>query len=286
MKSIIYTLIAIFICGLIASGFTSKPSTSHTILLQSTDSKISSVALSQSADIISMRLKSFSSEKFDVKIFTDMNQIQVILPDNQNVEVVENLITQKGIIGFFETYDYQSLNKLLKGDSTLLKLLRNKTPINSSPNLGCIPSAEKQSVNAYLNTTRLDDKCRFAWSNLFDDTDICLYALKIDEGGRISLTDADIQSFEAKYDSIWHKDYIDFKFKKPAVQVWADATKRNLSKAIAMVMDNNVIFAPLVNEEINGGNCSISGDFTKEKLRYIAAVGSGGALPVSFMVVK
>lgn len=279
-------MIAIFICGLIATGFTSKPPTSHTILIQSTDNKISSVALSQSADIISRRLKSYSSGKFDVKIFTDMNQIQVILHDNQDLKVLEKLILQKGVIEFFETYDFQSLNKLLKGDSTLRKLLHNRAPINSSPNLGRIPTSEMQGVNEYLSITRLDDRCRFAWSHLFDDTNICLYALKTDDASRIALTDSDIQSLEAKYDSIWHKDYIDFRFKKPAVKVWADATKRNLSKAIAMVMDNNVIFAPTVNEEITGGNCSISGDFTPEELRYIAAVGSSGALPVSFVVVK
>lgn len=286
MKSILKTLVAIFICGIIAAGFTNKPKTIHAIFLQSTDGKISAASLSQSADIISMRLKSFSSEKFDVKIISDKNQIQVILSDNQNIDVIEKLITQKGAIGFYEAYDYQGLIALLKGDSTLRKLLHNNVPINSSPNLGCIPSSEMQNVTEYLKTTKLADKCRFAWGNLFDDSDICLYALKIGEESRIPLAGTDIQSFEAKYDTNRHQDYIDFRFKKPAIPVWADVTRRNVDKSIAMVLDNNVIFAPRVNDVIKGGNSTISGNFTQTQVHFIVAVESGGELPVGFRIVK
>jgi len=39
-------------------------------------------------------------------------------------------------------------------------------------------------------------------------------------------------------------------------------------------------------DEITGGNCTVSGGFTTEQVKYIVAIGSNGELPVSFKVVK
>ena len=265
-------------------SFVNKPQT-HTILIQSTDCKTSALTLSQSADIITKRLQKFSLDKFDIKIIS-VNQIKVVLYGTHNLKVTENLITQKGALDFYEAYNYHDLIQLLKGDSTLLKYLHKDNHHESSPNIGCTSAAEMKSVVQYLNSLKLGEKCKFAWSNFFNDSDVCLYALRMEEGNRIPLTGFDIQSFEVKHDADRQKDNISFKFKTPAIPVWADVTKRNIDKAIAIVMDNNVLYAPVVHEEINGGNCEISGDFTHTQVQYIAAIGANGELPVNFMIVK
>lgn len=285
MKSILYSLIAILFCGIIAMGFVNKPQT-HTILLQSTESKISSITLSQSADIITKRLKAFSTEKFEVITIPGKNQIRVVLSDNQDLKVVETLITQKGALEFYEAYNFHDLVQRLNGDSTWIKLLNTGEHYTSSPNMGCTSVAGMNAVSQYLKSLGLDDKCKFAWSNFFDKPDVCLYALRMDEGHRILLKGFDIRSFEVKYDSTSQKYNIAFKFKAPAIQVWADVTKRNIDKPIAIVMDNNVLYAPIVRGEINGGNCEISGDFTHTQVQYIAAIGGNGELPASFKIVN
>lgn len=285
MKSIIYSLIAILFFGIIAMGFVNKPQT-HTILIQASDSKLPALALSQSAEIIAKRLQSFSNERFEVNAIPGKNQIQVVLSGNQNLQVAESLITQKGALEFYEAYNFHDLTQLLKGDSTLLKLLSVGVHYDSSPNIGCTSVEGMNAVVQYLNTLRLNDKCKFAWSNFFDKPEVCLYALRIEKGNLIPLTGNDIQSFEAKYDSDRQTDNIVFKFKTPAIKVWADVTKRNIDKAIAIVMDNNVLCAPVVRDEISGGNCTVSGDFTHAQVQYLAAIGSNGELPVSFDVIK
>jgi len=65
---------------------------------------------------------------------------------------------------------------------------------------------------------------------------------------------------------------IGIKFKKEAVLSWAEATRRNMDKAIAIVLDDKVISAPVVRSVIEGGNCQISGNFTEEDARYIVAL--------------
>lgn len=285
MKSIIYSLIAILFCGIIAMGFVNMPQT-NTILLQANDSKVSALALSQSADIIAKRLQSYSNEKFKINAIPGKNQIQVVLPGNQNLQVAESLITQKGALEFYETYNYRDLTQLINGDSTLLKLVSTGTHYDLSPNIGCTTVNRMNEVAQHLNTLRLSDKCKFAWSNFFDKPEVCLYALRIEKGNLIPLTGNDIQSFEAKYDSDRQTDNIMLKFKTPAIKIWADVTKRNIDKAIAIVMDDNVLYAPVVRDEISGGNCTISGDFTHAQVQYLVAVGSNGELPVSFDVIK
>ncbi len=285
MKSILYSLIAILFIGIIAMGFVNKPQT-HTILIQSTDSKTSALTLSQSADIITKRLQAFSLEKFEIKIISGKNQIQVVLSGMLDLKVAESLITQKGKLEFYEAYSHHELFQLLKGDSTLLTYLDKGNHYESSPEIGCTSATEMKSIVQYLNSLKLGDKCKFAWSNFFNGPEVCLYALRMEERNRIPLTGFDIQSFEVKHDVDRQKDNILFKFKTPAIQVWADVTKRNIDKAIAMVLDNNVLYAPVVRGEIKGGNCEISGDFTPTQVQFIAAIGANGELPVDFILMK
>mgnify|MGYP000597473569 CR=1 FL=1 len=43
---------------------------------------------------------------------------------------------------------------------------------------------------------------------------------------------------------------------------WAQLTKQNIGKSIAIVLDGYVYSAPNVNNEITGGNSQITGHFT------------------------
>ena len=55
--------------------------------------------------------------------------------------------------------------------------------------------------------------------------------------------------------------------------------------AIAIILDDQIISAPNVNEPILGGNCSITGDFDQEEAQLLAAQINGGALPIALTEV-
>lgn len=275
-----------FILVIIATGFAFKPENKCQILLQSTDSRISSADLSRSADIISGRLKSFRDEQFEVLTIAGKNQILVKLNNNQDLQLVERLITQTGTFGFYETFNYKEVAELLKGDSLLLSLFENSTTRESSAQIGCTTAAGIAGVNQLLNSNNPGQTCRFAWSNLFGDSEVCLYALRLNNGDGVKLRGADIESIVSGRESASQENYISFSFKKPAVQLWAEVTRRNKGKALAIVLDGMVIFAPVVQDEISGGNCTITGGFTKVQVEFIAAIGANGELPVSFQVVN
>lgn len=287
MKSIIFSLLAISILGLIATGFTKKQNNTHQILIQSTDSRLSPAEFSRSAEIITNRLKSFSAEKFEVSTIPGKNQIAVNLNGNWDLEIAANLVKQKGVFGFYETYNLKAVTELLKGDSMLLSLFdAGASGEPSSARIGCTTTDNISNVDKYLNAAGLNQQCRFAWDNLFLETEVCLYALRVGQGIGEIVGGADIESFNAGVDSTSQQNYVGFKFKKSAIQTWAGLTRRNINKAIAIVLDGCVIYAPVVREEIPGGNCQLTGGFTINQVKYIAAIGANGELPVNFKVVK
>ncbi len=62
---------------------------------------------------------------------------------------------------------------------------------------------------------------------------------------------------------------------------WAEITGSRIGKQIAIVLDGNVESAPVVREQITGGQTSITGNFTPEEARRLKTVLETGALPVT-----
>jgi len=69
-------------------------------------------------------------------------------------------------------------------------------------------------------------------------------------------------------------------------RIWARLTADNVGKQIAIVLDNYVYSFPVVNQEIKGGNSSISGDFTIEEAQDLANVLKSGKLPAPAQIIE
>jgi SecD/SecF fusion protein len=285
MKTIVYLLIAVFTIGIFANSFIKISKTNQSIIIQSSD-KISSATLNQSGTIIANRLKSFCAEKFEIFVIPSKNQIEVKLDNKWDLKIAGNLIIHKGSFEFYETYNYKNLKELLKGDEHLLSFFNMKSLDENKSEIGCTSLSEVKRVNDYITTLGLTNSCKFAWSNLFENSKACLYALKLNNDNKVLLKGSDIEEFKVDQDLEYKKDYILIRFKMQAVELWAEFTKRNIDKDIAIVLDNCVLCAPKVRSEITGGNCQISGIFTQNELKFIAAIGNGGELPANFYEVK
>jgi preprotein translocase subunit SecD len=286
MKTIKILFIALFIIGIFTSGFSQKPDTKQKFFIQSTDQKISATELQRSADIISGRLKSFGDTKYDITVLPDKHQIQVVTYGKWDTQATTSLITQKGALEFYETWNYKQLKALINDDKTLSTLLPDDTTFDTSAKLGCTISAEMHKVTEYLNAKGLEQKCKFVWGDLFEDSVVCVYALKLNNGEGVLLRGSDVERFYEKFEPTVNKDSFEFTFKAQAIKKWAEITKRNLNSSIALVIDDHVINAPKVTSEIKNGNCQVTGDFTPTQVKYIVAIGNNGELPTRFTIVK
>ena len=113
-----------------------------------------------------------------------------------------------------------------------------------------------------------------------------LYALKSTErNGKAPLEGDVVTDAKDEYDQ----------FSKPAVSMvmnsdgarrWAQLTKQNTGRSIAIVLDNYVYSAPNVNGEITGGRSQITGHFTPEQAKDLANVLKSGKMPAPAHIVQ
>ena len=286
MKTTLISFIAIIMISMIALSFTHKATEKNIILIQASDNQITSATLSESANIISARLKDFSTAKFEVTVIPDKKQIQVEGLIDRDIRSIENRLTRKGRIEFFIAYNQAGLLEILKGDRHLFSLLKTVDVKNSDSRVGCTSISKTGKINQFINSKVSVKNCRFVWSDFSDSTNVCLYALKTNLNKGALLTGADIESVTFNKEKTFKNWYTEFSFKKPAVKVWSEITKQNVNNSIAIVIDNHVICSPVIRAAIENGKCMITGNFTETEVKLFAAFGSHGELPVTFKVIK
>jgi len=67
---------------------------------------------------------------------------------------------------------------------------------------------------------------------------------------------------------------------------WARITKENVGRQIAIVLDNYVYSAPVVNGEITGGRSSITGNFSIKEAQDLANILKSGKLPAPARIIE
>lgn len=79
---------------------------------------------------------------------------------------------------------------------------------------------------------------------------------------------------------------IEIEFNSEGAKKFAEATKRNLGKQIAIFLDNEIISAPTVQSEITSGKGVITGKFDLKEAKNLAIQLNAGALPVPMKLAE
>src|SRR5579862_1318377 len=79
---------------------------------------------------------------------------------------------------------------------------------------------------------------------------------------------------------------VSFKFDAAGARRFGDATRDNVGKPFAIVLDNKVISAPVIKEAILGGSGIISGSFTVQSASDLALLLRAGALPAPITILE
>ena len=79
---------------------------------------------------------------------------------------------------------------------------------------------------------------------------------------------------------------VSFRFDSVGARRFGDATTQNVKKRFAIVLDNKVISAPVIEEPIRGGSGVIRGRFTVQEVNDLAILLRAGALPAPLNIVE
>jgi preprotein translocase subunit SecD len=91
---------------------------------------------------------------------------------------------------------------------------------------------------------------------------------------------------QQSFDQQTNEPVVIINFNSDGGQKFARMTQANVGKLFAIILDGQVISAPVINEPILGGTSQISGSFTVESANQLAIALNSGALPVDLKIVE
>jgi preprotein translocase subunit SecD len=108
-----------------------------------------------------------------------------------------------------------------------------------------------------------------------------------DENGNVLVTGKDLKDAQATPGTGGQGPSVSLEFNAEGTKLFAAATQANIGRRIAIVIDDQVISAPNVNEVIPSGKAEISGGFADvQEAQNLAVLLRSGALPVSFSIME
>ena len=114
-----------------------------------------------------------------------------------------------------------------------------------------------------------------------------LHALKVTTStGRAPLEGDVITDAKDEFEPTTGAPCVSMKMNTEGARRWAQMTKANVGKAIAIVLDGVVYSAPRVNGEIAGGSSQITGNFTIEDTKDLANTLKSGRMPAPARIVQ
>jgi preprotein translocase subunit SecD len=103
---------------------------------------------------------------------------------------------------------------------------------------------------------------------------------------RVLVSGADLVDAQPGFDQRNGQPIVNFRFNSQGARKFAEVTQQNVGKPFAIVLDNKVISAPVINEPIPGGAGQISGNFTVQSANDLAILLRAGALPAPLTVIE
>jgi len=103
---------------------------------------------------------------------------------------------------------------------------------------------------------------------------------------RVIVSGENLVDAQATFDQRTSEPVVSFRFDAKGATRFAQATQQNVGRPFAIILDNEVISAPRINEPILGGSGQISGNFTPESANDLAVLLRAGALPADLTIVE
>ncbi len=236
------------------------------------------------------------------------NKLHVLLSAQAaaNSTAVDTLATEAPAVAQ-ATSTADSLAAALKGETKQqvanLEQIKKEHPLlailqvnpNGGPVAGYASYKDTAEINRYLSMpevlSELPKDLRLKWGVAAVSSDpkaqtFELYAIKSTErNGRAAMEGDVIVNAKDDYDQ-YGKPCVSMSMNTNGAHRWAQLTKQNINRSIAIVLDGYVYSAPNVINEITGGNSVITGHFTPDETKDLANVLKSGKMPAPAHIVQ
>ncbi|MDE5568770.1 MAG: protein translocase subunit SecD [Muribaculaceae bacterium] len=236
-------------------------------------------------------------------------QILLELPGVKDHERVRELLQRSANLEFYETYTVDQIANAL---STVYSRLNADTLYNAAPlaqllstqgagaTIGYVPDARTMAqVDALLATpvakSLLPSDLRLRWgvkaATRVDPATkqeinfgFPLYALRT-SGGKPALDGKAVSDASSNFDNLRGNE-VSMRMNPEGARAWARITAANINRQVAIVLDDKVYSAPNVNSVIEGGQSSITGDFTLDEAKDLSNVLKSGKMDAKVHIIS
>jgi SecD/SecF fusion protein len=203
-----------------------------------------------------------------------------------------------GILGQEDAEDlFQEEEAAFMKENPLFAVMRpymdNTGQLIPSAIAGVVELRDTAKVNAFLNIPRVKQlfpaDLQFAWHYQAqgETTEfLYLYALKATRNGQPAMDGKFVTDARPNTDPYTGEFEVSMSMNAEGAKRWANLTRENVNRAIAIVLDGVVYSAPNVNEEIKGGSSSISGNFTQNDATDLSNILKSGKMPARARVIS
>lgn len=162
------------------------------------------------------------------------------------------------------------------------------------PVIGVAEAKDTATINAYFKLKKvkaeLPRDLGLRWTvKALDENDkyFQLVAIKYtNRDGRAPLTGAAITNARDEFSQHSSRSEVSMTMNAEGAKTWARMTKSNIKRSIAIALDGYIYSFPTVQNEIKGGQSSISGNFTVEEAKDLANVLKSGKMPAPARIVE
>jgi preprotein translocase subunit SecD len=282
MKTIIYAISVLLISITLMATTNLSITEKNVIKLAAISKYVDNNLLDKSANILTQRLDILELSDFSITTDQDKKQIIVKLSGSFDQEYIERVLTSKGEFNFYEALTYDESANLIGKDNMLFEMIIKDNIWR--PWIGSADPKNATQITDYLHSLE-QEQVKLIGQLEFDDECFCVYALNLDNEGNPLLGKQHIERMDLKKRASSNSYLIEIQFKQNAIDIWKNATQKNIGKTIVMLLDNKVVSAPKVSAVISSGLCEITGNFDKKESDYLLSLIKTETLPIVLEVI-
>lgn len=225
--------------------------------------RIKDFAVDQALETIRNRVDQFGVAEPTIHRQSD-NEIVIQLPGVKDTRRAIDLVGKTAILEF--------------------KLLDDESPVAAQLPGTISPDEEEEIIKQFADQTPEEDEILFGRvrnKETGEETKL-VYLMK-----KQSLITGDfLTEARVNIDQRYNEPYVSIAFNATGAKLFEQITANNVKKRLAIILDDNVYSAPVIQERIAGGSAQITGSFTMQEARDLAIVLRSGSLPAPLNMLQ
>jgi SecD/SecF fusion protein len=184
-------------------------------------------------------------------------------------------VSQEERVTFCETYTQQEIFSKLEATGAFFSWLHVEGTDPAGSRIGTCDEADLSAFWNYIQSeafrSKVPGELIIAAGAGAPGSRIPLYAIRKPAPNDLFPSRQDIGAVSVHLDNDDNYALL-ISFSDSGATKWATLTRKNIGRDIAILLDGRVIAAPRVREEIKGGKCSISGNYTEDEINKLKSV--------------